>query len=109
MEKNTEIIELTNETIEQLRVAIIEEVKRDLNKELPCIIKSISFKTIGKLLDFPLTVKQVSILTKRKIKTIYKMCDRKQIPFCKVGRTVYINIRDINRELILEDDQDESL
>ena len=101
--------ELTDETLEQLRIAIREEVKEDLNKELPCIIKPIALKLIGTLLDFPLTVKQVSILTKRKIKTVYKMCDRKQIPFCKVGKTVYINIRDINRELILEDDQDESL
>ena len=104
-----ERIELTDETLEQLRVAIREEVKKDLNKELPCIIKSMSFKIIGTLLNFPLTVKQVSILTNRKIKTVYKMCDRKQIPFSKVGKTIYINIRDINRELILEDDQDESL
>ena len=104
-----ERIELTDETLEQLRVAIREEVKKDLNKELPCIIKSMAFKIIGTLLNFPLTVKQVSILTKRKIKTVHKMCDSKQIPFSKVGKTIYINIRDINRELILEDDQDESL
>lgn len=57
-------------------------------------------ESIENILDFPLTVKQMAKLTGRSEENIYKMCQRKQIPYTKYGKLIHINLKDVNDQLL---------
>lgn len=66
---------------------------------MPQAIATIEAK-ISHVLNLPLSVKQVALLTGRTEASIYKMCQRKQIPFVKNGEVVHIYLRDVNDMLL---------
>lgn len=66
---------------------------------MPQAIATIEAK-ISHVLNLPLSVKQVALLTGRTEASIYKMCQRKQIPFVKNGGVVHIYLRDVNDMLL---------
>ena len=98
--------ELTEEVLNLLRTAIVNDMKEEVMNELSSSIKGLIRDYIGSILDFPLTVRQAAHLTGRTEDNIYKMCQRGIIPFTKVGAQIHINIRDINSALILVKDTD---
>lgn len=101
--------ELTDELLMQIKKELFAELERDITLNIEKLVNGYVYKAIGTLLDFPLTVQQVAVLFGKNPKAVYKMCDRKQIPFTKVGTKVYINLRDINSELILGSKREKSL
>lgn len=104
MYRNDIPLELSREDFIKLKAAIL----KDITQNLDVMVEDIVYRIFGKLHDLPLTVPQVANLLGKAPKTVYKMCDRKQIPFSKVGNKVFINIKDINKKLILVDSQNES-
>ena len=87
-----------------LKIQIKEELKCELGdiiyKKLQELIGPAVAENIGTYLDFPLTVKQLAKLTGRTEANIYKMCQRKQIPYTKVGSQIHINLKDVNAQLL---------
>ena len=59
-------------------------------------ILEILSRHLGKILNFPLSVKQVAELTGKTEHNIYKMCERGILPHTKVGRSTFINLRHLS-------------
>ena len=78
---------------------IANHIKADMEEYIEDKITSVLARQLGKMLDFPLTVHQVAALTGRKEKAIYKMCEREILPYTKVGKSVYKNLRHLNSVL----------
>jgi len=91
-EKNLLKLEIKDEIHEEL-VDLISETMKGL------IGPAVS-ERIGALLEYPLTVRQMASLAGRSEACIYKMCQRGQIPFSKVGSKIYINLKDVNGQLL---------
>lgn len=83
-----------------------EEILQHLESYFEDMILAVMTRQIGKILDFPLTVKQVASLTGRSKHNIYKMCQRDKLPYTKVGKTVLISLRDITSVLYTELDSE---
>lgn len=79
------------------RIARMTEEK--MKMILPQAVATIESK-ISHVLNLPLSVKQVALLTGRSEASIYKMCQRKQIPYIKNGGVVHIYLRDVNDMLL---------
>lgn len=94
---------------EEIEYSILKiRIKNDLLNEFEQIIAerveeivgpSVA-KIIGSILDFPLSVKQFAKLTGKSDSCIYKMCQREQIPYTKKGGKIYINLKDVNYQLL---------
>lgn len=79
------------------RVTVVTTEK--LDKRMSYAIKTLENK-INKILNIPLSVKQVALLAGRTEASIYKMCQRNQIPYVKNGKVVHIFLRDVNDMLL---------
>ncbi len=78
---------------------LTKQIKDEINKYIDDKVSSILARKLGMLLDFPLTVHQVAALTGRKEAAVYKMCQREIIPYTKVGKSVYVNLRHLSSVL----------
>lgn len=87
-----------------LKLQIKEELKDELGDivydKLQELIGPAVAEHLGNYLDFPLTVRQMAKLTGRTEANIYKMCQRDQIPYTKVGTQIHINLKDVNAQLL---------
>ena len=108
VELREEVIEYINEqfteaTKQQMADFIDKRVARMTDEKLktlmPHTVATIEAK-ISHILNLPLSVKQVALLTGRTEASIYKMCQRKQIPYIKNGGVVHIYLRDVNDMLL---------
>lgn len=88
--------EIKEELIEEWKDEVKDVVKDSLDK----LVGPIVAEKLGNLFDFPLTVNQLATLSGRKKNTIYKMCERNQIPYTRVGKFIHINIKDVNHHLL---------
>ncbi len=79
---------------------VVEEIEDIITEKLKVLIGPAVAESLGSILDFPLTVKQMASLTGRTEANIYKMCQRNQIPYTKVGSQIHINLRDVNDQLL---------
>lgn len=84
----------------QVKEEVIEEVEVIISEKVKELIGPAVADTLGTILDFPLTVKQLASMTGRTQANIYKMCQRGQIPYTKVGTQIHINIKDVNDQLL---------
>lgn len=84
----------------QVKEEVIEEVEGIISEKVKEMIGPAVADTLGTILDFPLTVKQLASMTGRTQANIYKMCQRGQIPYTKVGTQIHINIKDVNDQLL---------
>lgn len=78
---------------------LTKQIKDEIDMYIDDKISSILARKLGMLMDFPLTVHQVAALTGRKEATVYKMCQREVIPYTKVGKSVYVNLRHLSSVL----------
>lgn len=92
IEKKLLKIQIKNEMVEELDDLIYDKIK--------VMIGPFVAESLGSILDFPLNVKQISSLTGKSEASIYKKCQRGQIPHIKRGTRIYINLRDVNEELL---------
>lgn len=97
---NAYIDKCINQKVNDLLSKRIAESYADVIKEE--IVKTIS-KTLGQMINLPLTVKQVSCITGKSEQSIYKMCHRDKIRYTKLGNLVFINLKDINNTFIMSD------
>lgn len=79
------------------RVTVVTTEK--LDKKMSYAIKTLE-KKINEVLNIPLSVKQVALLAGRTEASIYKMCQRDQIPHVKNGKVIHIFLRDVNDMLL---------
>jgi len=84
----------------QLKDEMLEEMDCIIAERLKGLVGPAVAETLGSILDFPLTVKQMASLTGRTEACIYKLCQRNQIPYTKVGSKIYINLKDVNNQLL---------
>lgn len=84
----------------QIKDEVIDEMEDIIAESLKKLIGPAVAESLGSILDFPLTVKQMASLTGRTEANIYKMCQRKQIPFTKVGSQIHINLKDVSIQLL---------
>lgn len=84
----------------QVKEEVIEEVEGIISEKVKELVGPAVADTLGTILDFPLTVKQLASMTGRTQANIYKMCQRGQIPYTKVGTQIHINIKDVNDQLL---------
>ena len=84
----------------QIKDEVIEEMDDIISEKLKELVGPAVADTLGSILDFPLTVKQLASLTGRTEANIYKMCQRNQIPYTKVGSQIHINLKDVNNQLL---------
>lgn len=84
----------------QIKDEMTEELGDIISEKLKEMIGPAVAHELGSILDFPLTVKQLASLTGRKESNIYKMCQRGQIPYTKVGSQIHINLKDVNNQLL---------
>ena len=107
-ELREEVIEYINEQFteaskQQMAEFIDNRIARMTDEKLkmilPQAVATIESK-ISHILNLPLSVKQVALLTGRSEASIYKMCQRKQIPYIKNGGVVHIYLRDVNDMLL---------
>lgn len=87
---------LKNQIKEELSVEMEDVIYEKIKEFVSPAIQD----SIREYLDFPLTVKQVARMTGRTETNIYKMCQRAQIPYSKVGSQIHINLRDVNKQLL---------
>ncbi len=84
----------------EIKEEVIEDMDDIISDKLKELIGPAVAETLGSILDFPLTVKQLASLTGRKEANIYKMCQRGQIPYTKVGTKIHINLKDVSNQLL---------
>lgn len=84
----------------QIKDEVIDEMDDIIAERLKKLIGPAVAESLGSILDFPLTVKQLATMTGRTEANIYKMCQRKQIPFTKVGTQIHINLKDVSIQLL---------
>lgn len=84
----------------QIKDEIIEEMDDIISERLKDLVGPAVADTLGNILDFPLTVRQMASLTGRTEANIYKMCQRNQIPYTKIGSQIHINLKDVNNQLL---------
>ena len=89
-------MQIKDEVVEE----VVEEMDGLITERLKELIGPAVAEQLGSILDFPLTVKQLASLTGRTEANIYKMCQRKQIPYTKVGSQIHINLKDVNNQLL---------
>ena len=92
IEKKLLKIQIKNEMVEELDDLIYDKIK--------VMIGPFVAESLGSILDFPLNVKQIASLTGKSEASIYKMCQRGHIPHIKRGARIYINLKDVNEELL---------
>ena len=85
-------IQIKNEVIEELDNIIVEKLKKHIG---PAVAES-----IGSFLEIPVSVKQLAAMMGRSADSVYKMIQRDQIPYTKVGGRVHINLRDVSQQLL---------
>lgn len=95
--------QLTEATKQQLAVFIDKRVARITDEKLkllmPQVVATIETK-ISHILNLPLSVRQVSLLTGRTEASIYKMCQRKRLPYIKDRGVIHIYLHDVNDMLL---------
>lgn len=85
---------------DEVKDEMTEEINELISERLKEMIGPAVAQELGSILDFPLTVKQLASLTGRTEANIYKMCQRGQIPYTKVGSQLHINLKDVNNQLL---------
>lgn len=84
----------------QIKNEMIQELDSIIDKRVRVLIGPFVAETLGNILDFPLNVKQIASLSGKSEASIYKKCQRGQIPHTKVGTRIYINLKDVNHQLL---------
>lgn len=84
----------------QIKEEVIDEMEDIISEKMKGLIRPAVAEELGSILDFPLTVRQMASLTGRTEANIYKMCQRKQIPYTKSGNQIHINLKDVNNQLL---------
>lgn len=84
----------------QIKSVMMEVMDSILNEKLKDMIGPAVAESIGKIHNFPLTVKQFSALTGWETPRIYKMCQRGKLPHKKKGSKIIINLKDVNCQLL---------
>lgn len=90
------VLEMKQELKEYLSHEVAQAVIEKMEELLPIAVE----RKVNSILDMPLTVRQVSHLTGHTEQSIYKMCQRDQIPYTKMGSCIHINLRDINSNFL---------
>lgn len=87
-----------------LKLQLKDEIMDELDDVIRDRIKEIAGPTvlmiIGDILDFPLSVLQIAKLMGKTESGVYKMCQRGKLPHKRVGSKIYINLKDINQQLL---------
>ena len=100
-EKSESTREFENRILKmQIKDEVIEEMDDIIAERLRSLVGPAVAESLGSILDFPLTVKQLAKLTGRTESNIYKMCQRGQIPYTKAGTQIHINLKDVNMHLL---------
>lgn len=90
----------------EVKESVVEDLEEIIDEKLSVKVGPLVAEKLGLILNFPLTVKQLSEITGRTEGNIYKMCQRGQIPCTKVGRQLHINLKDLNIQLLRLDRQE---
>ena len=107
MNNTNKHIEISIETLREMRRILYGDLRRSLIKDLDDKIRGRVSDYIGSMLEFLLTIRQTAKLTGRSEQCIYKMCQRGVIPYTKMGGQVHINMKDISSALILGEETTE--
>jgi len=86
-------LEIKDEVIEELDEIIAKKVKEYIG---PAVVESVISN-----IDIPVTVKQLAHLMGRSVPSVYKMLQRGQIPYTKVGSQIHVNLKDVSNKLLL--------
>ena len=89
MRQKDELLECIDEKID-------ESVRKSINDILPRAVE----EEVYSVLNVPLSIKQVSIITGRSRDSIYKMCQRNRIPYTKIDGVIHLNIKDVSEILL---------
>ena len=84
----------------ELTAFINESVSATVQAKLESIVNMAVENKVNSILDLPLSVKQVALITGRSAQSIYKMCQREQIPYKKNGGVIHLSLRVINEILL---------
>ena len=84
----------------QIKNEVIQEIDGIIVEKMRIFAGPVVGEVLGTFIDFPLTVKQLASLTGRSADNIYKMLQRKQIPYTKVGSQIHINLKDVSKQLL---------
>ena len=84
----------------QIKEEMMDEMEDIISDRVKQMIGPAVAESLGAILDFPLTVKQFASLSGRTESNIYKMCQRGQLPYTKVGSQIHINLKDVNYYLL---------
>jgi len=84
----------------QIKSEMVQELDNIIEERVKVIVGPFVAESIGNILDFPLNVKQIASLSGKTEASIYKMCQRGQIPYTKTGTRIYINLKDVNHQLL---------
>lgn len=84
----------------QIKNEMVQELDSIIYKRIKVLVGPFVAESIGAILNFPLNVKQIASLSGKTEASIYKMCQRGQIPHTKVGTRIYINLKDVNNQLL---------
>ena len=85
-------IQIKNEVISELDEIIVEKMKE--------LIGPVVIEYLISNIDIPVTVKQLAYLMGRTVDNVYKMLQRGQIPYTKVGSQIHINLKDVKNQLL---------
>lgn len=95
---------LQEEDFSTLKMKIKDEIMKEFIEIIQGQVEEVVvYKVVGKIseiLDFPLSVRQFAILAGKSESCVYKMCQREQIPYTKKHGKIYINIKDVNYQLL---------
>lgn len=102
MRKNTRTSQ--SDYFQQTKEEMLDDIRREMRAYIKYTLQDLTLakvaRQLGDVINFPLTVHQVAQLTGRTEQNIYKMLQRCQIPYTKLGNVIHINLRDINNILI---------
>lgn len=84
----------------ELTAFINESVSATVQAKLEKLVPLAVEKKVNSILDLPLSVKQVALITGHSEQSIYKMCQRDQIPYKKNGGVIHISLRELNNTLL---------
>lgn len=84
----------------QIRDEVIEELDDIIVEKLKELVGPAIAETMGAFMDIPVTVKQLASLMGRTTDNVYKMLQRNQIPYTKVGSQIHINLKDVKNQLL---------
>jgi excisionase family DNA binding protein len=106
MEKKKELL-LDEELVAYVRGLIYDKMKEDMTNYIHREIDIAVAKKYEQMVNYPLSVKEVARMIGKSEQAVYKMIQRDQLPYTKVGKMVFISLRDLQKPLSIKRDKDD--